>query len=148
MEINDNIDELAAELGGFGQEFENAITYTLAEIQAQVERGIVGVVRSHLDVQTGDLMRSIEVNQLSDRLELQMLDYGFYQIFGVKGEKRNTTFGLGADIAGAFGKNEGGIFQFRKSNHPGLFGIQTGADLINSIPQLMVDVIFEETDLD
>lgn len=148
MRVEDNIDLFAEELGSFGEEFEGAITTTLQQLQGEVERQLIQDVNRHLNVGTGDLLRSIEVNQLGDRLELQMLDYGFYQLFGVKGSKRSRVFGLGSDIASAFGKNTDGIFQFRKTNHPGLFGLQSSADLINSIPTLITDVIFDKTDLD
>ena len=149
MTVDDNIDLFAQELAGFGESFDDAVRITMSELQAEVERQLVSDVNRHLDRQTGDLLSSIEVNQLGDRLELQMLDYGFYQLFGVKGKERTQAFGLGSDIAGAFaGKREGDIFSFRKTNHPGLFGLKSAADLINSIPTLITDAIFDKTDLD
>lgn len=66
-----------------------------------------------LKEQTGDLRRSMSVIAEDYSLTIQMLNYGYFQSFGVRGTKGGTSMGLPPEVADAFGVSEGYNFQFK-----------------------------------
>lgn len=138
----ENLDQLVNDLEGFAEEFENVIETTVGNIAEEVNRQLQQNFSNNLNMSTraGGLAQSLNVSNVNGNLSIEMNDYGYFQIFGVVGKKQ-TAFALNTTVAELFNKSAGDKFEFTKIKHPGLAGIKNSVDLIESIPQLIIDTI-------
>ena len=145
----EGLDEMLAELNQFGQELQETTTTSLNEIARALPNELKAQIFSQKNDQTGTLRNSIKVSQSRNQLDLEMVYYGYYQVFGVSGTQ-TQAFGLPDSVFGAFsgspqGSPQGGnSFAFRKIKHPGIFGVRTAANTIAGLEDLIVNTILED----
>lgn len=145
----EGLDEMLAELNQFGQELTETTETSLSEIARALPQQLKGQIFSEKNSQTGTLRNSIKVSQSRNQLDLEMVYYGYYQVFGVSGTQ-TSAFGLPDSVLGAFrsssqGSPQGGnSFAFTKIKHPGIFGVRSAANTIAGLEDLIVNTILED----
>ena len=102
--------EFEARLGAFGESIQ-ALEPTLANIAELVEADLKSNLDRVLNRQTGDLHRSIRTTATDDTLTISMLDYGFYNNFGVL-PTPSFRNGGGNPIKIDFGTRNGDYFMY------------------------------------
>jgi hypothetical protein len=100
------VDEMNARLSQFGQQATD-----LTDILTQIGSEITGQIKRAAPVDTGALRSSISFNVSMNSLELEMLNYGVFQNYGVKGTENDP--GAIATPDGIFGVAAGYKFQFK-----------------------------------
>jgi hypothetical protein len=138
----DDFKKLVNDLEGFAEDLENVIETTVGDLATEVNRQLQQNFSNNLNMSTraGGLAQSLNVSAVNGNLSITMNDYGYFQIFGVVGKKQ-TAFALNTTVAELFNKSAGDKFKFTKTKHPGLAGIKNSVDLIESIPQLIIEAI-------
>lgn len=131
-----NFDEAAQALGEIGQELEQ-VQYTFEGLAQDLERALKANARIG---ETGRMRNQTNVTYNGTAFGISMIDYAYFQIFGVTGSKR-TSFGLPAGVAGAFDKQTNSKFKFRKIQHPGINPIPLSAQLIEDLGDNIADVV-------
>lgn len=145
----EGLDDLVAELESFTDGFEADVTTSLQEISRSLPNELRRAIdASGKEERSGRLLDSIRTTVRNDQLDLEMVYYGYYQVFGVTG-KKVAGFGLPESVYGAFSagfQSPQGLnnFQFTKTKHPGIFGVRTAANLIENLDDLIVATILEE----
>ena len=115
------VDEMNARLSQFGQQATD-----LSDILATIGSDITAQVKRAAPVKSGDLQRSISFSVTMNTLEMEMLNYGVYQNYGVIGTENDPgaistpdgIFGVAANYRFRFkSQTIGGSlpFQVRKS---------------------------------
>ena len=142
----EGFDELFEELDGFGTELQQTIDVTLQTIAQTLPSKLRGEIFATKNYQSGTLGRSISATYTGSSLVFGMVDYGYYQVFGVRGtDASRSVFGLSSDIAVAFtGKIPGDTFRFTKTKHPGISGVRGAVSLLDGISDLIIETIIEE----
>jgi hypothetical protein len=76
-----------------------------------------------------------------------MVNYGYFQIFGVNGKSETGAFGVRpASIARTFGVSEGGKFKFgTNNNHPGIKPIRGAADILLAVTESIIETFEKQT---
>lgn len=100
------VDELNARLSQFGQQAVN-----LSDILATIGGEITSDIKRKAPVNTGALRASISFQVNMNSLELEMLNYGVFQNYGVKGTENDP--GVKSTPDGIFGIAAGYKFQFK-----------------------------------
>jgi len=100
------VDELNARLSTFGQ---NAID--LSDILTNIGAEITSQIKQTAPVNTGALRSSISFKVNPNSLELNMLNYGIFQNYGVKGTEEDP--GAISTPSGIFGVAANHRFQFK-----------------------------------
>ena len=70
-----------------------------------------------------------------------MNTYGYFQVFGVSGNPGLSSLGIPQPYAGATGKQEGGKYKFKNINNSGIRPVQSAADTLESITDLIVEAL-------
>lgn len=107
----------AREMAGIGE----ALPRTINELLIEAARQIEGEIKAGAPVDTGALKQSIRVNVNGTELGIEMLDYGWFQNFGVLGKEGGTTiFTVPKELEG-LQPSTGDQYQFgvRKIGLPG-----------------------------
>ena len=145
-----DIDDLVAELEQFTTELEQVTNVTLQELANelpnQIRTGLEQAGKNLYREGSKGLRNSISATGQNGQFGLTMNYYGYFQIFGVKGSRRGAL-GLPASVAGAMGKSEGDIFQFRRIKHPGIAPAPNAANPIINLADLIADTIIETIDI-
>lgn len=144
----EGLDEMLLELSEFGEELQQTTTTSLQEIARALPTELQAQIFSQKTSRSGTLRNSIRVSQNRNQLDLEMVYYGYYQVFGVTGTKVGA-FGLPDSVLGAFSQGfsmpqGGNSFKFTKIKHPGIFGVRAAADTIAGLEDLIVNTILEE----
>ena len=95
-----------ARLSQFGQQATD-----LSDILATIGSDITGQIKRAAPVDTGALKASISFNVSPNSLQLEMLNYGIFQNYGVKGTENDP--GAISTPDGIFGVAAGYKFQFK-----------------------------------
>jgi len=145
----EGLDDLLAELSGFGQELQETTTTSLQEIARELPNKLRNQIFSEKTNRTGTLANSISTSVSQNQLNLEMVSYGYFQVFGVAGTAlgRGTgVFGIPQSVLGNLDgtPNGGDYFAFRKIKHPGIFGVRTAKNTIVNLEDLIVATIVEE----
>ena len=139
----EGFDDLLAELDQFGTELQEVTTTSLQDLASTIPNELKRMIFSEKQDRTGTLKNSIQATVRGNNLELSMVYYGYYQVFGVTGAQRGSLQ-LPDSVLGAFGTVSGGDrFKFTKTNHPGIFGVPQAANLIGSLDELIIEAITE-----
>ena len=80
------IDDFIKDLEGFGESLNNIDLYLL-----EVSGNIVSELKSKAPVDTGELRKSIRSRVANNQMEINMLNYGAFQNYGVKGTQDNRA---------------------------------------------------------
>tara|TARA_R110000744_G_scaffold227592_1_gene345710 strand:+ start:484 stop:900 length:417 start_codon:yes stop_codon:yes gene_type:complete len=96
----------------YGMELPQELHSLAAEVLSDLKRG-------RFENDTGALRRSMETKAFDYGIEIDMLTYGYFLSFGVKGGKYNAI-GLPDGVAQAFGVSEGYKFTSRKRRNWGI----------------------------
>ena len=114
-------------LQSIGEQFEE-IPYTLQELAADVEN----LLKRNARVGETGRMRDLTSVTFSNGLfAIEMIDYAYYNIFGVTGTNRTgLTYETEIQNSFPFSSNP---FMFTQINHPGILGIPQSASAINSL---------------
>lgn len=110
MPIDSNIEDLEKLILGQSEYVEKDVPQQLTKLVGDIQQQLIG---GDYKQQSGDLRKSIRVTLDDYQLTIEMLNYGYFQSFGVRGTKGGNAIGLPSDVAGAFGVNEGYQFQFK-----------------------------------
>lgn len=89
-----SIDDFLQDLQGLGEQITN-LESDLLEIGLR----IVNQMKTQAPVNTGSLRNSIQALVTSNSLEIQMLAYGLFQNYGVKGTRSGFAFGVPREIS-------------------------------------------------
>ena len=100
------VDEMNARLSQFGQQATD-----LTDILTQIGSEITGQIKRNAPVDTGALKASISFQVGMNSLELEMLNYGIFQNYGVEGTENDP--GAISTPDGIFGVAAGYKFQFK-----------------------------------
>jgi hypothetical protein len=137
-----SVDDLINDLSNFGSEVQD-LSLDLAQIGADIEAGI----RSRAPVKTGALAQSIRVFVTQDSLAFEMLDYGVFQNYGVKGVDNTASPLLTPEEGISFGgiaatsRFSFGTGNFSKGGRPwGAYYSGIGAQSFFSIDAMAQDV--------
>lgn len=149
MVEEEGLEDLIAELSAFGQDLQNTTTTTLNDIARELPNKLRSQIFSQKTNRTNRLRDSIRATASQNRLNLEMVDYGYFQVFGVAGTRLGMgtgVFGLPDSVLGNLSRtpNGGTNFAFRKIKHPGIFGVRTAVNTIVNLEDLIVATIVEE----
>ena len=140
----EGLDDLLNELSMFGETVEDAVETSLQDIASTLPSEMafaifgLGGKRNR----TYNLSRSLDASVVNgNQLNFQMLDYGYYQVFGVKGRKSRNIFGLSDSVARTFDKREGDTFAFRRIAHPGIAGVAGAVNILDGLSDLIAETI-------
>lgn len=139
---DEDFEQLVNQLEGFAEDFEDVVETSVRDIAEEVNNQLRSNFNSNLNMSTraGGLAQSLKVSAANGQVSIKMNDYGYFQIFGVVGKKK-TAFALNTTVADLFDKEKNSKFKFTKIKHPGLAGIKNSVDLIESIPDLIINTI-------
>lgn len=110
MSIESNLSELERAILAQSEYVEKGLPGRILELVAEIQ---LYMSRGDYTDRTGNLRRSIKTKLEDYGLSVSMLNYGYFQSFGVKGTRGGEAIGLPPEVAGAFGVNEGYKFNFR-----------------------------------
>lgn len=114
MPIESNISELERLILEQTEYVEKSVPERLSRLASEVLLQLNSAFNDgSLKEQTGNLRRSLAVTLDDYSITIQMLNYGYFQSFGVKGTKGGEAIGLPKEVASAFGVSEGYRFNFR-----------------------------------
>jgi hypothetical protein len=144
--MSDDFDILLSELDGIGEAIEDVVTVTLPELARTLANEVTIEIFKVKEDQTYALRDSIKSTVQGNRLTFEMLDYGYYQTFGVNpaSGQMSDVFGLPEGIASQFGKTVGGKFSFkseRMKNHPGFGGVKAAKNILENIDDIIINEI-------
>lgn len=101
--IESNLDQIEVliedEVTRYSEVIPGQLITLVREIQSSMKGGA--------PVDSGDLRRSIRVRLQDYDLSINMLEYGYYQSFGVNGRGQRGALGLPPEVAQSFGVREG-----------------------------------------
>lgn len=142
----DDLDQLREELADLGQNIEDVVNVTLPQLARQLGTEVTTDIFRVKQSRTGALRSSIRAGVSGNNLSFEMLDYGYFQSFGVNpvGGTSFNVFGLPDGVADSFGKLPGNTFSFKKQkmkNHPGISGIKSVAQLLENIDDIIINSI-------
>lgn len=105
------VDEMNARLSQFGQQAVN-----LSDILTTIGSDITAEIKRAAPVDTGALRSSISFAVTPNSLEMEMLNYGIFQNYGVRGTEDDAgAKPTQTGFSGRFGTiPQGHIFQFKK----------------------------------
>ena len=111
MQFDDSeLEALQREILGVVQDLPDDLTERIALLASDVRQELLN---GNFRNRTGNLRRSMATVYDGYSLRIRMLYYGYFLSFGVVNRAGSTirrTFGLSAEVAGAFNKDEGYIF--------------------------------------
>ena len=109
MSVTSNISELEQLILEQTKYVEKDVPANLTRLATEIQLEM----SKNAPVNTGELRSSIKTITDGYQLTISMLDYGYFQSFGVNGTKKNVANGLPEIIASAFGVAEGYEYQFK-----------------------------------
>lgn len=110
MPVTSNIEELERQILAQSEYLEKGLNERLASLVGEIQEKLI---QGDFVSRTGNLRRSMNTILDNYGLTIQMLNYGFFQSFGVKGTQRGESIGLPPEVAAAFGVSEGYNFKFK-----------------------------------
>lgn len=139
--------DLMAELEQFSQDVEDVTIVTLQQLAASLPSELRSQIFGSGAKQnrTGGLRNSITANvRGTNQLELGIVYYGYFQIFGVNGKKQHGAFGLPNNVLVNLNRapNGGNKFAFR-NNHPGIKPVPAAANTIINLEDLIVNELLD-----
>ena len=141
--MENNFDEIAAFLDGLGQEIQDVTTSSLQDLANSVPNELRSQIFREKRDRTGSLRNSINATVRGNSLVFGMNFYGYFQVFGVNGNPGLRSLGVPQPYAGATGKQEGERYKFTKINNSGIKPVQSAADTLESIADLIVEALTE-----
>lgn len=139
--MENNLDELAEFLNGIGEEIQGVTTATLQDLANTIPQKLRSQIFNEKRNRSGDLNRSISATVRGNKLEFGMKLYGYFQVFGVSGNPGLTSLGIPQPYAGATEKQAGGKYKFKNINNSGIAPVQSAADTLESITDLIVEAL-------
>ncbi len=141
----EGLDEVLADLAEFGEELQETTTTSLNEIARALPNQLRAQIFAKKTNRTYGLSNSIDATVNNNKLTLEMKAYGYFQVFGVTGTKV-AGFGLPLSVLQNLSSTPNGItnFKFNKIKHPGIFGVQSAADTISGLDDLIVNTLLED----
>ena len=144
------LEDLMTELSDFAENAENQVVVTMNNLARTLPSELKSQIFREKQSRTGRLRDSIDASSNGTNLSLEMRAYGYFQIFGVAGKKRNypfQVFGLPESVLFALdGQPKGGDhFKFsNNNNHPGIEGVRAAANTIINLDDLIVNTLLED----
>ena len=141
--MESNLDELAEFLNGIGEEIQGVTTATLQDLANTIPQKLRSQIFREKTNRRGanGLYGSIKATVRGNKLEFGMNTYGYFQVFGVSGNPGLSSLGIPQPYAGATGKQEGGKYKFKNINNSGIRPVQSAADTLESITDLIVEAL-------
>ena len=141
--MENNLDELAEFLNGIGEEIQGVTTATLQDLANTIPQKLRSQIFREKTNRNGanGLYGSISATVRGTKLEFGMNTYGYFQVFGVIGNPGLSSLGIPQPYAGATGKQEGGKYKFKNINNSGIRPVQSAADTLESITDLIVEAL-------
>lgn len=141
----DGLDNLINELKGIPYKIEDAVFTTMT----QVARDVQAVLKQDARVDTRRWKDGISVRATRNSLRIGMVEYGYFQIFGVKGKKGGRAIfavepeGLNIVLP----PKNGTTYSFgTDNNHPGINGLRVSANLLANITEQIITT-FQKQDV-
>ena len=148
MIIDDNIDDLLAELDAFTTDLGDVTSATIQdiadELPNQLIAGLEAAGKNLNRPESKGLRGSIEASVRGTQLEIGMNYYGYFQIFGVNGESYTGATVLGIVAPNFADKGARDTFQFRKIKHPGITSSPNAAQQLLNIADTIAETILEQ----
>ena len=141
--MENNFDEIAAFLDGIGQEIEQVTTSTLQDLANTIPQELRREIFREKTNRTGGLYNSISAQVRGDSLVFGMRAYGYFNVFGVSGNPGLRSLGIPQPYAGATDKQAGDRYKFTKINNRGIRPVQSAAETLESIADLIVEALTE-----
>jgi hypothetical protein len=151
MSIESNIEQIERQILEQSGYLEKGLTERLASLVGEIQQKLI---QGDFQSRTGNLRKSMKTTLDGYGLTIQMLNYGYFQSFGVRGTKGGRSIGLPPEVAGAFGVAEGYNFQFKSkaiSPESGLpfpvrrkiatFGIRPKDFFFNDIDDKIIEIL-------
>lgn len=114
MPVESNIEQLEKLILEQSEYLEKGVPERLTKLASEILLSLNSAFNDEtLKERTGKLRRSMGVIVDDYTLTIQMLNYGYFQSFGVKGTKGGDAIGLPPEVASAFGVSEGYTYQFK-----------------------------------
>lgn len=137
-DYNPSIAQLVEALDEFTESLDTVVERSLQQMGRDLERK---VKTAGWQNQSYELQRSIFSNVRNNKLTFGMKDYGYFQIFGVKGT-RESGLTLGIVSREFRGKSEGSVFKYKREfKHPGLSGYNSTAQYMKDAAELLAFTI-------
>ena len=151
MPVSSNIQEIERQILEQSGYLEKGLNERLGSLAGEIQQRLIG---GDFQSRTGNLRRSMKTTLDGYGLTIEMLNYGYFQSFGVRGTQRGSSIGLPPEVASAFGVAEGYNFQFKKkaiSSESGLpypvrrsisrFGIKPKDFYFTDIEDKLIEII-------
>ena len=138
---------LMAELEQFSQDVEDVTIVTLQQLAASLPSEL----RSQIFGTRAKTSRSHQMRDSitatvrgTNQLELGIVYYDYFQIFGVNGKNQHGAFGLPNSVLVNLNRrpNGGDVFAFR-NNHPGIKPVPAVANTIINLEDLIVNELLD-----